>query len=554
MFQRQATGIFGLVAGAYALDSFSQSSCVSGGIVAFAIVVDSSDPNLHSLLDYAVSSDVPLSFYYSSAGYDDLSNNVTMIRAFEENHEVAGTYSPDFLNGTDIEETITFFQNMEYNFNSAFGANFNRGTIYAGTNSVDDDITAFLFAAGYTPLQPNLDLTSAIDADDARTILRQALINANEGDSFIVGLNAITNIAATDPSQLVLDALPELVESARAAGYAIHRTDACLSLESATTDHLALPYEDVCDENHCTGQCLDRCENEEGATLVCTRPGLAVLTFDDGPSDFTPQLLEILEAHNATAAFYVTGQQIFGDSVNKEERMNIMKAIVAQGSEVANHSFNHPRFTELTREEIQVEVVEMDQTLAKELGIANVNNFRPPYGDLNNAVIQTVAEMGRTTVLWNTDLKDFEFHDTQPEKILETLYDLLDTFDPATDSVILLQHDTYLNSILQVPAIIDAVRDAGFTITTMAECLGYPIMTIVDNESSTPWYETYIIWIIVGSVFLVLAGLVALRLVYFKDTAIYHEADDDEKYDEEIYDNAMDSTQSQLPLQQEHST
>jgi Polysaccharide deacetylase len=65
-----------------------------------------------------------------------------------------------------------------------------------------------------------------------------------------------------------------------------------------------------------------------------TRQALA-LTFDDGPSESTPRLLELLGRHSIRATFFMCGQ-------NMRRCPAIARAVVAQGHEIGNHTDSHP--------------------------------------------------------------------------------------------------------------------------------------------------------------------------------------------------------------------
>jgi peptidoglycan/xylan/chitin deacetylase (PgdA/CDA1 family) len=67
-----------------------------------------------------------------------------------------------------------------------------------------------------------------------------------------------------------------------------------------------------------------------------TCPKTVALTFDDGPSPYTMQVLEILDLHGAYATFFVTGAHVAG-------RPEVARAIVAAGHAVGNHTYTHPQ-------------------------------------------------------------------------------------------------------------------------------------------------------------------------------------------------------------------
>ncbi len=88
------------------------------------------------------------------------------------------------------------------------------------------------------------------------------------------------------------------------------------------------------------------------------------LTFDDGPSVSTPQILEILEEKRADGTFF-----LLGDAV--ERNPELARQIVLQGSEVANHSMKHDSFPTSADLEATNDMVE-DATGVRPC------SFRPP--------------------------------------------------------------------------------------------------------------------------------------------------------------------------------
>ena len=74
------------------------------------------------------------------------------------------------------------------------------------------------------------------------------------------------------------------------------------------------------------------------------------LTFDDGPSNVTPFVLDLLKHYNCTASFFV-----IGDRIKTEEQKEIMRRAVSQGCTIENHSYTHTRLSEMSDEEIKNE-------------------------------------------------------------------------------------------------------------------------------------------------------------------------------------------------------
>ena len=87
------------------------------------------------------------------------------------------------------------------------------------------------------------------------------------------------------------------------------------------------------------------------------------LTFDDGPSAWTPLVLDLLRENDARASFFLIGERV-------RERPDDVRRIVAEGHEVGSHTLTHPRLTEIPDDEVRSEIlggVEALQVLAQEL-------------------------------------------------------------------------------------------------------------------------------------------------------------------------------------------
>lgn len=134
-----------------------------------------------------------------------------------------------------------------------------------------------------------------------------------------------------------------------------------------------------------------------GTPAPSARPGAKVLylTFDDGPDPvWTPQILQVLTQNHATATFFDIGESV-------AEHPDLVRAIRAQGSQVANHTWSHPQLTGLTDAEI---TAQLDRTDAVQ-GTARC--VRPPYGATDARVDALIGARGQRVELWNVDTRDW---------------------------------------------------------------------------------------------------------------------------------------------------
>jgi peptidoglycan/xylan/chitin deacetylase (PgdA/CDA1 family) len=87
------------------------------------------------------------------------------------------------------------------------------------------------------------------------------------------------------------------------------------------------------------------------------------LTFDDGPhASNTPRLLDILRARNVKATFYVIGK-------NVDMYPNIVRRTVAEGHELGNHTYTHPKLSSLSQERVFSEIRKGDDAIMRAAGV-----------------------------------------------------------------------------------------------------------------------------------------------------------------------------------------
>jgi peptidoglycan/xylan/chitin deacetylase (PgdA/CDA1 family) len=124
-------------------------------------------------------------------------------------------------------------------------------------------------------------------------------------------------------------------------------------------------------------------------------PALA-LTFDDGPSEWTEEILDLLAAHDAAATFFVLGSAIPG-------REEILRRILENGSEIGNHSYSHPRDLETLSEAEIIDEFSRTSALVEEVTRKTPRFWRAPYlnsGDRERAVLEGLGlqEVGCSVV------------------------------------------------------------------------------------------------------------------------------------------------------------
>ena len=121
------------------------------------------------------------------------------------------------------------------------------------------------------------------------------------------------------------------------------------------------------------------------------------LTFDDGPTRWTPQLVNVLRANDARATFFEVGEKAAA-------RPSLVRLEAAAG-EVGDHSWSHPSLPALPSAKV-VRQLELQQNVVQRITGARPHLFRPPFGARNFRVDSIGAYLGMLDVLWNVDSGD----------------------------------------------------------------------------------------------------------------------------------------------------
>ena len=181
------------------------------------------------------------------------------------------------------------------------------------------------------------------------------------------------------------------------------------------------------------------------------------LTFDDGPSEFTPAILRVLSNYGVSATFFVLGE-------NAASMPEVVRSLVDAGHGVAIHGWNHSRLTELDPEVVAEDLCRTE-ALVRELSGAECRDVRPPYGVFDEELLSCFEDRGLVTWLWTADARDWTADATADHITRKTLLSL-------TPGGIILLHDGDGNrseTVRALPGIIEGALARGFRFVTLGE-------------------------------------------------------------------------------------
>ncbi|WP_446225356.1 polysaccharide deacetylase family protein [Nocardia sp. IBHARD005] len=195
------------------------------------------------------------------------------------------------------------------------------------------------------------------------------------------------------------------------------------------------------------GRLVDRVETDEK---------VVALTFDDGPTARTPEVLRVLGESQVPATFYLVGQDLAAHP-------EYGAAIVGAGHEIGNHSYSHRRMMLVSGDTVREEIERTDSEIRR-AGYPGPISFRPPYGKKLWALPHYLADHDRTTVTWDVE-PDSAGGASREAIVADTLA------QTRPGSIILLHVMHGAESITAVPEIVDRLRAQGYRFVTVSELL-----------------------------------------------------------------------------------
>ncbi len=213
--------------------------------------------------------------------------------------------------------------------------------------------------------------------------------------------------------------------------------------------------------------------NDDGSYNPEKKKPMLCLTFDDGPGQYTMDLLNCLEENGAHATFFMLGQcaELYPDEIKK---------MVEIGCQVGNHSYDHEQMTNLSLDAVYEQFSRTDSIIQEICGqVPQVT--RMPYGAGNEDIYAT---LDRPAILWSLDSLDWSYRDVDMD------YDAIMNGD-LTDGSIILMHDIHPESVEAAKRVIPDLVAAGYRLVTISEMAEAKNVTL-QNVMYTDFWQSSI--------------------------------------------------------------
>jgi cellulose synthase/poly-beta-1,6-N-acetylglucosamine synthase-like glycosyltransferase/peptidoglycan/xylan/chitin deacetylase (PgdA/CDA1 family) len=218
------------------------------------------------------------------------------------------------------------------------------------------------------------------------------------------------------------------------------------------------------------GPVIDASQARTGAAHTPAR--VAVLTFDDGPSSYTPQILSVLEHYRVPATFFTIGSNIAG-------RQDMLRRMVADGDEIGMHTFTHPDLAAEPLWRVRLEISTTELAIAGATGYVT-NLLRLPYSSVISSITAGQWRTVRHQPGYRVVFADRDTQDWARPGVAEIVRAALPQGDAGA---VIMLHDGGGDRSQTVDAlrrIIPALLTHGYRFETVSHSIG----------ASSPWAQT----------------------------------------------------------------
>ncbi|KAK3299430.1 carbohydrate esterase family 4 protein [Chaetomium fimeti] len=194
----------------------------------------------------------------------------------------------------------------------------------------------------------------------------------------------------------------------------------------------------------------------------CSNPGMLALAYDDGPYQYTSQLVDILDAADAKATFFWTGT-LYGCIYNQAAAV---KKTFASGHQIASHTWTHGHMGSMGASQIRTEMTKLEDAMVNLIG-KKPAYIRPPYLDTGGQFLPTMQSMGYKVI--TNDVDSGDWNNQSPQQSQQAFQ----RAGAGGNGHISLMHETYAGTVNTLtPWLINWAKQNNLKLVTVAECLG----------------------------------------------------------------------------------
>lgn len=196
-------------------------------------------------------------------------------------------------------------------------------------------------------------------------------------------------------------------------------------------------------------------ERERTVDIDPKKPMIA-LTFDDGPSPYTEEFMNVFKDNGGTATFFMLGQNVI-------QYPDVVKQMYKDGFEIANHSWDHLELKTGSLDFQKSEIFDTQDAIFKLVG-DEPSQMRPPYGSYDQTTLDaTGSDIG--IAIWNVDTLDWQSRDAS--SVLEK------SRAGVADGAVVLYHDLYPTTLEAIKQFVPELKAKGYQLVSFSDIVKY---------------------------------------------------------------------------------
>ncbi|KPM43681.1 hypothetical protein AK830_g2910 [Neonectria ditissima] len=212
---------------------------------------------------------------------------------------------------------------------------------------------------------------------------------------------------------------------------------------------------------------------------TCTEPGTVALTFDDGPYDYTNDMLDLLDELDVKATFFIAGNNRGKGHIDDSslDWPGMLRRMHAAGHHIASHTWTHRDLNQVNS------TIQRSEMIYNEMALRNIFGWiptymRPPYLECSagSGCQALMSELGYHVVTTNLDTKDWEYDSPALIQNAKDRYSAGLSNVASSNEYVVLAHDVHEQTVTNLTAyMITTAQDRGYRLVTVGECLGDPV-------------------------------------------------------------------------------
>jgi len=184
---------------------------------------------------------------------------------------------------------------------------------------------------------------------------------------------------------------------------------------------------------------------------VETEHAVVALTFDDGPTKYTDDILEILDNYESKATFFLIGSRL-------KRYTPYAKQLFDKGHSIGNHSYDHTHINAMSKDRLIKSIAKSQLAFHEYVGVLP-SFYRPPYGNITEVQEKILSKHFSHLIRWSIDPRDWD-RNKSDDVVIEHI------LAKVTAGSIIVLHEKK-RTVRLLPQLLEALHQRGYTMVSL---------------------------------------------------------------------------------------